>query len=211
MASSKNLKNEAYQFLKKKILMNELAPNEYLEEKKICEWTGMSRTPIREAINRLAQEGLVTVIPNKGGFVASLDIQRVRELFEARIELEPMVLKKGFERIDPEVMERFRREFEEGLEKKDYPFLHEKDYEFHNYLNSLCGNEFLVRTMDHLQDLFQMIRTQDFYSRERTENGAREHIQMIDLAGRGDREAMAELLILHIQNTERYYYQSLVH
>ena len=209
MASSKNLKTAAYQFLKKKILSNELPPNTYLEEKMLCEMAGMSRTPIREAINRLAQEGLVSVIPNKGAFVTSLDIQRVKELFDARVELEPVVFRKGFDRIDPAVLNDFRAKFESGLAEKNYPFLHDEDYAFHNYLNSLCRNEFLIRTMNNLQDLFQMVRTQDFYSRERTENGAREHIELIGLCLDGKQESAANLLVTHIRNTEKYYFQNL--
>ncbi len=210
MTVLKNLRLEAYQILKNRILSNEFKPNEYLEEKRICEITGMSRTPVREAINRLVQEKLVTVIPNKGAFVTELNIQSVRELFEARILLEPVILKRAFSNFDLDVLMDFKKIFAEGIEKKDYPYLHQKDYEFHNYINSCCRNAFLFQLMCSLQDQFQRIRTQEFYSQERTENGAREHIELIEHFLKGDRTGSVVLLRKHIENTQKYFFQSLL-
>lgn len=210
MPGTKNLKGAAYGILKQKILSNELGPGEYLEEKRLCELTGTSRTPVREAINRLAQEGLVTMIPKKGAFVTTIGIQDAKELFEARILLEPMALRRAMPNLDLDRLIQYRRDFELGLERKDYPFLHQKDYEFHNYLNACCKNSFLIRSLEHLQDMFQMVRTQEFYSKERTENGALEHLQMIDLFLQNDEDGACGLLARHIANTQKYYFQSLI-
>lgn len=207
---AKNLKEKTYQVLKQKILSNEFKPNACLEEKMLCSVTGVSRTPVREAINRLAQEGLITIIPQKGAFVTTLSIQEAKELFETRILLEPIVLRQGFASIDFDVLMEFKANFQEGVEQKNYPFLHQRDYDFHNYLNSCCKNTFLMKIMVNLQDFFQMIRTLEFYSKERTENGAREHIQIIDLIFNGDVEKVCDLLKQHILNTQKYYFLSMM-
>ncbi len=210
MANKKNFKMQAYEILKRKILANEFKPNEYLEEKNLCEMVNMSRTPIREAINLLAQENLVTVIQNKGVFVSELGIQSVRELFEARHTLEPIILQKAFSNLDFDVLIGYKKAFDKGLEDKDYPRLHQLDYEFHNYIHSCCQNSFLSKTMATLSDQFQRVRTQSFYSKERTENGAHEHLQLIELIMQGKREQAAAFLDKHIGNTEKYYFQSLI-
>ena len=209
MPSSKNLKEKTYHLLKLKILSNVLKPNAYLEEKMLCDMTGVSRTPVREAINRLAQEGLVTMIPKKGAFVTALSIQDAKELFDSRVLMEPIVLRQGSSNIDFDVLMNFKANFLLGIEQKDYPYLHQQDYDFHNYLNGCCKNAFLIKTMNNLQDLFQMIRTQEFYSRERTENGALEHIQMIEMILKGEIEQVCEFLKLHIRNTQKYYFMSM--
>lgn len=210
MANSKNFKLIAYNTLKQKILTNELKPNEYLEEKKLCEMIGMSRTPIREAISLLAQENLVQIIQNKGIFVSEISIQSVRELFEVRHLIEPLVLEKAFPNLDFDRLIEFRGKFSEYLETKDYPYLHQIDYEFHNYITSCCKNSYLNKIMNNISDQFQRVRTQDFYSKERTENGAREHLELIDMFLQGDCGQALKALQKHIGNTEKYYFQSLL-
>ena len=61
LSNNKNLKMTAYTELKRRILRNELKPNEYLEEKQLCEMLGISRTPLREALSQLEREQLVGV------------------------------------------------------------------------------------------------------------------------------------------------------
>ena len=93
MSKKEPLKNIAYDKLKSMILNNEFAPNTYLDEKSLCELLSISRTPIREAINKLEYEDLVQTIPQKGIFVTDFSIQSVYELFQARKEIEPLILK----------------------------------------------------------------------------------------------------------------------
>jgi DNA-binding GntR family transcriptional regulator len=79
-----NKRDRIYEALKDKIEKNELKPQEFLNEQLIARDLGVSRTPVREAVQKLAHEGLVTVIPNKGTFVANVGIDRIREVFQAR-------------------------------------------------------------------------------------------------------------------------------
>lgn len=210
MSNSKNLKLEAYAILKQKILSNELKPNEYLEEKMLCEMMGISRTPIREAISLLVQENLVQVLPRKGIFVTGITVQSTRELFEARHLLEPVILELAFHNFDLDKLICFKDKFIKALESKEYPLLHQLDYEFHNYITDCCRNTFLIKIMNNLSDNFQRVRTQEFYSEARTENGAKEHIELIELIIHDDLKKSIDLLHKHISNTENYYLHSIV-
>ena len=127
MSNQKNYKMQAYDVIKQNILSNRFKPNEYLEEKMLCEMLGISRTPIREAINLLARENLVQVIQNKGVFVTEISIQSVRQLFEARIMLEPMILEKSMPNLDFDILMRFKQDTINALEQKDYPRIHALD------------------------------------------------------------------------------------
>lgn len=208
MTTKKNLKLEAYAILKQKILTNELKPNEYLEEKMLCEMLGISRTPIREAISLLVQDNLIQVIPRKGIFVTGITVQSSRELFEARHLLEPMILELSFHNLNFDTLIDFKNKFIQALEEKNHSLLHQLDYEFHNYITSCCKNSFLMKVMNNLSDNFQRVRTQEFYSETRTENGAKEHLELIDLFIQGDLEKSLLLLQKHISNTESYYFRS---
>ncbi|MEC0303614.1 GntR family transcriptional regulator, partial [Terribacillus saccharophilus] len=90
--------------MKTKILNNELSEGEYLEETKLAELFGVSRTPLREAINALENENLVQIIPKKGTFVTTLNTQIIKELFQARHIVEPVAFELAFPHLDSEVL-----------------------------------------------------------------------------------------------------------
>jgi DNA-binding GntR family transcriptional regulator len=83
-----NKKNRVYEILRDRIVNNVLKPQEFLNEQAISEDLGVSKTPIREALQRLEHSRLVVIIPNKGCYVANISIDRIREIFEIRSILE---------------------------------------------------------------------------------------------------------------------------
>jgi DNA-binding GntR family transcriptional regulator len=86
--ATKNKKRHVYEILKDKIVRNELKPQEYLNEQAICKDLEVSKTPVREALQKLEHDRLVVIVPNKGCFVSSVSIDRIREVFEIREILE---------------------------------------------------------------------------------------------------------------------------
>lgn len=210
MASSKNLKMVAYNTLKRKIMLNELEPNEYLEEKKLCEMLNISRTPIREAISMLEWEQFVQVIPNKGIFVSDISIRMIKELFQVRHMFEPEAARLALPNLDADMLMEYRHRFLDGLERKDYATLHQMDYDFHNDINAACSNKYLTRILNNISDQFQRVRTMSFYTAERTENGAREHLELIHLMLQNESEEVARLMQKHISSTETYFFKSLI-
>ena len=87
--AQKSLKSQAYNNIKEKILSCEYAPGMHLNEGVLCETFNVSRTPIRDALSRLEQEGLVTIRSKKGIVVSDLSISEVNNIFELRLLLEP--------------------------------------------------------------------------------------------------------------------------
>ena len=84
-----SLKLQAYQYLKTKILNCEYRPNEFLNEQKLCaEMGNISRTPMRDALGRLEQEGLITILPKKGLMVSGITEEDVHSMFEMRLLVE---------------------------------------------------------------------------------------------------------------------------
>ena len=91
----------AYTELKRRILRNELKPNEYLEEKQLCEMLGISRTPLREALSQLEREQLVVIVPTKGTFVADMSVKTAKDIFQMRHILEPIAPAHGHTQSGP--------------------------------------------------------------------------------------------------------------
>ena len=106
--SKPSLKLQAYQYLKTKILNCEYRPNEFLNEQKLCaEMGNISRTPMRDALGRLEQEGLITILPKKGLMVSGITEEDVHSMFEMRLLVEPYALRTYGDRIPREALENY--------------------------------------------------------------------------------------------------------
>ncbi|WP_179134451.1 GntR family transcriptional regulator [Oceanobacillus timonensis] len=208
MASSK--KEQVYIEIKKRILNNYYEQGEYLEEKEICETFKVSRTPVREAMNKLASENLVYSVPKQGTFVTTLSTQDIKQIFQVRYIIETSALDLSFDKLEKEELINFKNKFIEEIRNENYQVLHELDYEFHNYINSKCGNKYLHSFLSRIQDNFQRVRTQEFYTKNRTLGGAEEHLEIIDNILTANKQRSIELLESHISSTEKYYFKSLI-
>lgn len=215
MGQKEKLSDYAYKILKQKILSNSFKPGEHLEENNLCEMLNISRTPLREAVNRLMYEDLLVSVPQKGIFVPELSFQSTAELFRARKLIEPMVILLSADRVNKDVIMSFRNKTTVLLEHKGSPEanaaeLHLLDYEFHDYFNTNCGNQYILRNVMYISDQFQRVRTQDFFPVERAVNGAIEHLKIIDALMNGEHDTLPTLILEHIKSTETYYYKKLL-
>ena len=96
----RSVPGQVYQLLREKILTLELAPGESINERRLCEWLGISRTPIREAIKRLSDVGLINTIPHVGTYVSLISARKVDELCLIRTNLEAAAVRVAAERFD---------------------------------------------------------------------------------------------------------------
>lgn len=94
--------DEAYGWLKDLILTGDLIPGEMLDERHLMELLEIGRTPLREAIQRLAHERLVSIAPRKGSWVTDLSISDLQELIGARELVEPAVAASAASRVTPD-------------------------------------------------------------------------------------------------------------
>lgn len=111
-----NLKQIAYETIKRKIIHCDYMPNDILSEMMLMEEIDASRTPIREALNMLSQEGLVRIIPKKGIMVLPLTMKEVAMTFEARMLMEPYIIEHYSQYIDHVKLQEFRKQTEEILQ-----------------------------------------------------------------------------------------------
>src|SRR5215467_5088784 len=102
---------EAYRYLKTQIMSAHLPPGASLNELEIAAALGTSRTPVREAIRKLEQEGLVMRYPNRGAIVTKLSMTDVLEIWQLREILEPAACRLAADRIDRDALAHIEREF----------------------------------------------------------------------------------------------------
>ena len=149
-----SIQSEAYEYIKKKIMMCEYLPNQLLSESILQEELGCSRTPVREAIRRLEQEGLATVLPKRGIVVSGFSIGDIRSIFEVRMLIEPYAVQTYGEALDQKELRRFLELFQRWENPNNRWEFYQLDDEFHEFLISGLANEYL-------HDLYGRIQTQN--------------------------------------------------
>jgi DNA-binding GntR family transcriptional regulator len=152
--------DSAHQHLKHLILTSELAPGEELREIALTESTGFGRSPVREALRRLVQEGFVEVRPRQGYRVRLVTLASVRDLFEMRLLLEPAAVELAAQRAPREELEALHalahRTYVPG-DTASYERFLEDNREFHVRIARASGNERLARTLQVLLEEMQRL------------------------------------------------------
>jgi len=146
-----SLKLQAYQYLKTKILNCEYRPNEFLNEQKLCaEMGNISRTPMRDALGRLEQEGLITILPKKGLMVSGITEEDVHSMFEMRLLVEPYALRTYGNAIPREQLEAYAELMHHSERIEDFC---KSDDDFHELLMSTLPNKYLRSAYDRITGL----------------------------------------------------------
>ena len=165
----KPLKDLVYLELKHKILTGEIVSQTRLMEIDLSEKMNVSRTPIREAIRRLADDGLVKIVPRRGAYVANISIKDMLDVFEVREDMEGFVAELAAQRItdeEKEVLRSISDEYDRAIDNADdKETIIALDEKFHNYIVSCCGNETLSELVSYVQELslrFRYLYYNDF-------------------------------------------------
>lgn len=151
-----SLSLKAYELLQRKIVTLELPPGSILDEGKLQIELEVGRTPIREALQRLSLERLVTIVPRRGIFVTDIRITDLKQLFEVRIVLEPMAARLATARGSQEQWQRMEAALS-NLSGDDYPAKNQTlitvDELCHQILYEAADNKFLNDTLTTLYAL----------------------------------------------------------
>jgi len=146
------LSDKAYQLIRHKIITLQLAPRTAIDEQALMEDLQLGRTPIREALQRLAAEGLVMVAPRRGMFVADISITDLQKIFEIRVVLEGLCARLAADRVTEaqlaameDLVDRLDRTAE-----TDGKALMAVDEQFHELLYQAADNELLADTLRRL-------------------------------------------------------------
>ncbi|MDP1789119.1 MAG: GntR family transcriptional regulator, partial [Methylibium sp.] len=150
------LRGAIYDRILQAVLEHRLPPGTKLVEDRLAELFETSRAQVRDVLARLADEGVVTTIPNRGAFIASPTAEETREVFEARRLIEPALVRRFIAQRDTQAVERLRalvEEEEKARARHDRPTMVRLSGEFHIRLAEYAGNRMLARSMRGLATL----------------------------------------------------------
>lgn len=197
-----------YRQVRSRIVAAEVAPGEFIREMELKS-LGASRTPIREALGRLASEGFLERIPHRGFRVPEEPIARLLDLYPIVAALDLLAGRLALPRFTPEDVARLReinRRLERAADPDDVRSRIELNNEFHRVFSERSGNRRLVEMLDDLRAQLTRLESWYYSSGEHTGESVREHDRIIDAVEAGDHEGALALLEQNMSLT----YQSLL-
>ena len=195
-----NAREYALRQIRENIITLKLKPGSSISENELAKELGISRTPVREALQELQKSNLIEVYPQRGCIIAHIDFDIVDEMVFLRKILEKAVVEELCDCIDDEDVQ----ELEKNVQLQEF-YLNSKlpdkiielDNEFHKSLFTMCNKERIYNLMEGTQGHFDRIRTLSMYSVKDLKIVA-DHKAILNAIKLGDKTLAAEFIIKHL-------------
>ena len=203
-----SLADKAYQEIRGLIVSLQLAPGAVIDERQLIERLGIGRTPVREALRRLAQERLVEVYPRRGMFVTGVDVRELARLSEVREVLEPEAARLAAERAtdsDKEALAALLEELDAGASE-----LMELDERIHRAVYRAAHNDLLEATLEQYYVLALRIWSIALDRAHELEEAVEAHRALLEAIQAGDGDRAADTMRAHVQDFEQAMHRVLL-
>lgn len=196
------LKDRAYTKIKQYIQNSEFSPGVFLSERQLAGLLGMSKTPVKAALERLEAEGFVAVSPQQGIVVRDLSVHEIADQFEIRLALESFVLRSIAGKLDENQTGRLKQNLhrqQQVAQELDLPTAVELDSAFHSLFCEFLGNQEILRVMLRLREKMHRVVTRVFErTPARLQAGYREHCAIAQAVLKGDGDKAVKALEEHL-------------
>jgi DNA-binding GntR family transcriptional regulator len=194
-------KQQAYTELKRRIVECEYKPGSCINEASLVIDLGFSRTPIREALALIEQEGFIRIMPKKGIFITDISLNDVKQIFQVRKEIEPVALRMAASRLPQQILMEFLDRFLEEVPNVRSG-LH-LDTAMHLFIIEHCGNRYIIDMMRKVFEENTRIIISSRQHEVEIHDSRAEHVAILRLLLAGDNETAAESMVEHLDHCER--------
>lgn len=197
------LRDVVFHTLREAILKGELRPGERLMELQLAEKLGVSRTPIREAIRMLEQEGLAVTIPRRGAEVAKMtekDMQDVLQVREALDELAAGIACELITQEELEQLEQAMKDFEYAVSTRDLKQIADTDMLFHDKIYQATRNPKLVNILNNLREQMYRYRVEYLKDEENYPVLLKEHREILEGFMTKNKTLVTDSMRKHVEN-----------
>lgn len=201
-ANSISLEEKVYLLLEEEILAGKLRPGEQLREIALSERLSVSRTPVRGALHRLAEEGLVELCTNKGATVVGITRDDIKDIYAVRMRLEGLAARLAATRMSDEDRAHLTEVTELSefyLERGDDKKRSELDSEFHNTIFRASGSRHLNKILSDLHKNIKTYRRISLKNTNRAEKSILEHRGILEAILKKDADEAERLTYIHIE------------
>lgn len=190
---------EIYKTLKERIVFLDYEPGQQLREQVLRDEFGIGRTPLRETLIRLQCEGLVTVVPNSGTYVATVGFQQLRDVFEIRKDLANLAGRLSALRATKEEIDKMRNLLKKMKDEHNSKRLMKLDSQFHDLFNQATQNKVLANFMRQLRNqavrIWVFPRDKSFFHCFQ-----KDFESLLDAVEMKDEKSSAKILQSHLQH-----------
>lgn len=201
-AERTRLNDHAYNAIRESIIDGTFTMGEHLVETQLAGELQMSRAPIREALQRLASEGLVVEQAHQGSFVADFTAEDVCDLYNVRVGLETTAVRLFMARgASTEPLRHEIAEMERAASKAKLPRLVTAEFRFHRHIAQESGNAFVRRWFNDLEGPIMLVLAMDDALFEEIDEVAEEHVPVVEAIESGDQLRAVRVFHEHIIST----------
>ena len=195
------LYQEVAERLRQRIFAHDLQPGTWIDEQKLAEQYGISRTPLREALKVLASEGLVELKPRRGCYVTEISAQDLDDIFPLMAMLEGRCAFEAVSRIkrgDVEALKAIHDLLEEAARDNRIEAFFEANQEFHRKVQELAGNRWLLMVIQDLRKVLKLSRMHSLSLEGRLQQSLEEHRVIMAAIAAGHAEAAERAMHDHL-------------
>jgi DNA-binding GntR family transcriptional regulator len=191
--------------LRSAVLRGELKPGERLEEVKLSQLLSVSRSPVREACQRLVQCGLAEMIPQKGISIIKLSQDDIMYLIRIREAFESLIVREAVQTITPEQIDHCKQKLLTLLgtrRRQTDGHLDQDEFDFHDFLTEVIKNPFTKSLFSIISNKIKILRIQSRVISARSEHAIEEHLKILDAIEAGDADLAEALARAHAVKSE---------
>jgi DNA-binding GntR family transcriptional regulator len=205
--------DSAYRAIREGILAGTFAQGSHITARQLAEATGLSRTPVREAMRRLDAEGMISLIPNRGAFVASWSDSEIEQIYELRVLLESFAAQTAAERINDAQRDRLKElavEMTHLVEQRpvDVEAIAEVNDKFHKGVLEACGNPRLRDLLGAITEVPLQLSTFRRYTVDELRRSAAQHAELVAALTVGDADWARSVMTSHIRSARHTLLQA---
>ncbi|UOF91192.1 GntR family transcriptional regulator [Fodinisporobacter ferrooxydans] len=203
------LKEKAYRTIKDGIMHEVFRPGQFLSERQLIDYLGMSKTPIKAALERLEAEGFITVSPKQGIIVREMSIEKISNIYDLRIALEMFVVEQLSGKLRNDQIDEIEKNLLKTRElavSEDEKGFAQADAEFHLLLCKFSGNAEIFRVMENYQDhLYRVVLRVLKRDSGRMNSSYVDHVGIFESLLTNDSEQPQKLMKEHILYGKRLF------
>lgn len=192
------LKEYVYHEIKKRLISNTIKPGQRIWEEEIAEELEVSRTPVREAINRLIAEEFIENRPRKGIFAAEISKNELMKMLDVRVALETLSVSQCCKLITAEgiwELKEIYNQYKRKMDNGEYEEASQLDSQIHRYIAKMSDNKKLEAYINDIQDFFAYTRPYNVkWTKDKVERSLQDHKNLIDAVCSRDKESAIQLI-----------------
>jgi len=208
--SPRNMSQEVYDILKERIFSKQFLPGERLRLAQIEKQMNVSRTPLKDALNRLAVEGLVEIKPSRGTFVSDPSPAEIADCFDVRRVLEVYGVELAARRMTESQLQQLRdmvQKLRSFTEIEDWSQIYQEyvalDHQMHRLIMEFAGNKSLQQTWEQINMHVQMARVRYRRAEKELDLAQEEHEELLRVFEARDMATLQEVMSHHIERAKQ--------